>query len=298
MQTVHPEIDPYLSNAVISSMAATSESPPPANPAVCPSGQCTFPPYTTLALCHSTEDITSQLLSQPWNDTGYPTAVSLPGMTIYRTYDVKTFWVTTIFGDEQNTTHSLGLETDPALRSLKHPNSSMDDLAHIYLAYHDPCLTDTTDASTLFNPKNWRAYKATLRLCLQTRSTEFNISTTTKVVQNHSDTQWEHLEDPRQGPHCHGVCQYWSTNLKDSSDNYTIGLNSTWKLGKQIGTSFNVSGAWLTHGYSNIFGGTVGSTLVADIMGNDVFKCPNATEYGFEGFTRRIAHIANGVTNA
>ncbi|PVI02014.1 hypothetical protein DM02DRAFT_590107 [Periconia macrospinosa] len=276
--------DQYLANAIISSMAVNSKDITD-NPAVCPSGQCKFPSYTTLALCHSIENVTSQLVKQPTNATTDSKQVTLPGFKV-STEKSLTFWGTTLFRYE-NQTRVEGQRANETMLSLNRSNSKMDDLAHIYLAYHDPCLT--TDAGMQFHPNSWRAYKATIRLCLQTRSTEVNsASTRTTVTQTHLELPW----------HYNAAGSFWSTHLDDNPNNYTIDFGSPEQIGQQIALLFNVPGSWIRGGDKYLYNDNSGSNLVADILGNDVEKCPNTTGYGFEGFTRRVAHVTNGVTNA
>jgi hypothetical protein len=289
--------DQYLVNAIVTSMLTTSENMIE-NPAICPSGKCNFPPYTSLALCHSTEDITSQLVNQTFNGTSsqFSNWVTLPGITVPTNETYLTFWTSTVWTYENNI-RTAGLPADKSALSLAFEGSQMNDLAHIYIAYNDPCLT--RDRKMAYYPEAWRAYKAKIRLCLQTRSTTFNLSTRTTINQTLLDAPWERIVEEKEFETGPQTIEFWTAHMDGFTDNYTIGVSSLSWIGEQISRSFDVSGSFLYQGDNYIYGGGDGAAaFVTDIMGTDPTKCHNSSGYGFEGFTRRVGHVTNGVTNA
>lgn len=246
-----------------------------ANPAVCPSGECTFDQYTTLALCHSTEDVTSQLRDGSLKTEG-PTGFG----------GNASFWASTIFSSMRGDIGGSGPVLNISEDSLEHGNSKMNDLAHIYLTYQDPCLERKTDVHTSLDPNKSHTYKATFRMCLQTRSTNFNVSTSTRVDKTHIDLPWENSQNA------------WSVRLDNDSEGYRISDRSIYTIGSQFAKSFNVSGTFSGGPVNYLYGIDSGSSLATDIIGPNPGLCPNATGYGFEGFTRRMEHIAAKITDA
>lgn len=289
--------DHYLVNAIVTSMLTTSENIT-GNPAICPSGKCNFPPYTSLALCHSTEDITSQLINQTFNWTipQFRNWFTLPGITVPTKETYLSFWTSTVWSYE-DFLRTAGLPADKSALSLAFEGSPMDDVAHIYLAYNDPCLT--RDREMAYYPEAWRAYKAKIRICLQTRSTTFNLSTSTSINRTLLDAPWERIVEDKKIETGTQTIEFWSAHMDGFTDNYTIGVSFLSWIGDQISRSFEVSSSFLYQGDNYIYGGgDGGASFVTDIMGTDPTKCHNSSGYGFEGFTKRVRHVTNGVTNA
>lgn len=277
-------------------MAVTSKQLPD-NPAVCPSGQCKFPPYTTLALCHSIEDVTSQLINQSSNATpGFSNWVTLPGIRVPTGSEYLTFWTTTLWRSD-NQTRALGQSSNLTMLAPNVSETSIDELAQVLLVHNDPCLT-TNNRSSMYYPDTWRAYKATIRLCLETRSTQFNTSSRTNVTETHLEPLWKYSSRQIQTANGFVNSEFWSTSLNDSPENYSISVDSQQILGEQIARSFNVSGGFIPGADNYIYGDVGSSGLVTDILGDNPTLCPNKTGYALEGFSRRVAHVTNGVTNA
>ncbi|KAK3197400.1 hypothetical protein GRF29_216g30788 [Pseudopithomyces chartarum] len=255
--------DHYLVNAIVTSMLTTSENITE-NPAICPSGKCNFPPYTSLALCHSTEDITSQLINQTFNWTipQFRNWFTLPGITVPTKETYLSFWTSTVWSYE-DFLRTAGLPADKSALSLAFEGSPMDDVAHIYLAYNDPCLT--RDREMAYYPEAWRAYKAKIRICLQTRSTTFNLSTSTSINRTLLDAPWERIVEDKKIETGTQTIEFWSAHMDGFTDNYTIGVSFLSWIGDQISRSFEVSSSFLhvTNGVTNAFLNANSSKILA-----------------------------------
>lgn len=182
---------------------------------------------------------------------------------------------------------------------LKNPDSNLDDLAHIYMGYQDPCLMKQWDD---FSKESWKAFKGSIRLCLLTLNTTYNISTETTVVRSHTDLQWNALLEPRQpvlSPNSPPVRDKgnWTTHLPESSENFTIDFATAEIIAGQLATSFNMSASFFPGGDNYLDGSMFASSLIGEIIGPDPLKCPNSTENGFKGFENRMHNIAVSMTN-
>lgn len=277
--------DLYFAGIISSSMLSTSKAQTPSDvPATCPTGQCTWPPYTTLALCTSVYNITSSLEYQASNTSSTFKTVTLPNIKL--TDDYLTMWTTTVFGSGAKIIGHTGQQANTTLLPLNNTQTPILDLAHIYLAYYDPCLSSKMDG---FRQKEaWQAYKTSIGLCLQTMSTSYNGSTNTSVIASHKDANWTLSSSGN-----------WWNATHPSAPNNTFAVRPyvTEFMAGQIGMSFNVSGSYIPGGDNYLYGSIFGATITNDIYGSDMFKCSNSTEYGLNGFRRRIDNLVNSINN-
>jgi len=51
-------------------------------------------------------------------------------------------------------------------------------------------------------------------------------------------------------------------------------------------------------GYKYLYGSIFGSNFTADIHSEDALKCSNSTEYGMDGFAKRVNYLVAGINNA
>ena len=288
-------VDINITNAINTAMLANSPDLSDVR-AFCPTGQCSWDPYTTLGVCTSTEDISAQLIYQKDNDTSpfKRNIVTLPGVTVS---PYPTFWTTTVFGFGNGTIGQGGQLAERNAFDLKNPDSNLDDLAQIYLAYQDPCLRKG-EADHENKLESWRAFKGKVRLCLQTLKTDFNTSTNTTVIQSRTDLTWNGTEnfiflDWNKGP-----LASWKTRLSNNQEEFSMGMVASLFIGGQIAKTFNMSGIFVPEGDNYVYGNLLVPDFVTDIYGPEPLVCLNSTEIGFKGFTRRLGNIAIGLTNA
>lgn len=248
------------------------------------------------------EDVTSQLVNQT-GDGGILTHVTLPGITIKNGTVKFTLWLSTVFGDGNATRGSRGQDVDRTneIFSLKNPDSNLEDLAHIYLVYQDPCLTEgqPVDQVSLAGKEAFRGFKSTFKLCLQTLNTTHNASTKTTVLQSHTNLQWSRVQEKD------GLLDvdYWKTSLtiEDQTDSFLFPVQSAEIIGGQVATSLNFSASLRDGaggGDNYIYGSVLASNFISDVLGNDPVTCQKDDGLGMKGFQRRIETLATGLTNA
>lgn len=230
-------------------------------------------------------------MKQPRNMVGFE-FVSLPGITVSGTGegDYPTMWLTTVFGSGNGTLASRGQQADihnPGLQ-LDSPESNLDDIAHLYLAYQDPCLMKGELDKTM---ESWKAFKGTVRLCLQTLKTTHNSSTDTSLLKSHTNLTW----NPSTGPESHSN-QNWTTTFEN--EDFAVDAATLELVGGQIATSFNFSASFMPGGDNYLYGSMFASNFMSEVLGPDPLICPNGTGFGREAFDKRLGNVATGLTNA
>jgi hypothetical protein len=194
----------------------------------CSTGQCSWEPYTTLAICTETEDKTSELISYS-NRTSkvqYPTLPEVQNGFSERdnqtTFFVKTFKYS---GNRTLLNYRPGPETP------NNTDSNLPDLAHIYALYSDPCNPGVAETSEERNKvKNWKAYKARVRYCLQTLDSKTdNSSSTTKIVESKTDLQWK-----KEFKMPNSLDYQWCTRHGKENEKYCISESEMMYMGNQF----------------------------------------------------------------
>ncbi|KAF2712999.1 hypothetical protein K504DRAFT_370562 [Pleomassaria siparia CBS 279.74] len=250
----------------------------------CPNDRCTWEPYTSLGICYTTEDITSTITDYKGN------------LTVSQRQPVIE---ASVFGDKNTNTSPYWTFGSTALyftdgaeltqESIPTPNntdSNFPDIADIYVLYYDPCHDGTTDYR---ESKNWRAFKATTRLCLQTLQSSFNASMNTTMLSSRSDLTWvlSASADTLDEQYC----------VEEKGEIFCIDRPTLRVLGGQMSINFNTTGS-LIPGGDDYYGARWSPNLVQDILGAPATKCNNATAgLGYEGFSNRIRNIAVAMTN-
>lgn len=134
----------------------------------CPTERCTWPIYTTLAVCSTVEDI-SGLLQQ--NDTyGYIGNVFLPGVRPNKFEHDSTVRSSTSAYDAFGKNIRVFEDVRPTPPAS---NGRIADLAQVFIWYHDQCSQYDNPVPSkghlyIGNVAHWRAFKASFQLCLQT----------------------------------------------------------------------------------------------------------------------------------
>jgi hypothetical protein len=168
------------------------------------------------------------------------------------------------------------------------------------MAYQDQCLMEGKDRHDL-GIDVWRAFRGTLRLCLQTLNTTRNTSTETTVLESFTNLTWaqsirETIDEERQNDF--GEDGVWTTSFGEEVDNFTIDARTTELIAGQIAASFAISASINPEGDNYIYGNMFASGFLSEVLGPTPLECPNNTEHGIRAFDKRIATIAAGVTNA
>ncbi|ORY09663.1 hypothetical protein BCR34DRAFT_615659 [Clohesyomyces aquaticus] len=289
--------DLYITNKINSGLLASSPTLSDVR-SHCPGEQCNWDPYKTLAICYSTEDVSSQLItitSERGDDL-----VTLPGIEVREYGGIDTLWTSTIFGNGASMKGFRGQKSKKTDSELKNPDSNLGDLAHIYLAYQDQCLVPKNDSSPPNNRKYWRAFKGTIQLCLQTLQTYHNTNTSasnetsTTVIQEHRNLRWNADGDPLKTKNAN-----WTTKLKDDDKVFSFPLATAEIIGGQLATSLNFTASirGAQGGDNYLSDSIIASNIIADVLG-DPTRCVNSTDYHLGGFDKRLNFTATTLTNA
>lgn len=140
----------------------------------CQAEACTWKQYTTLAVCASVDETSS---SSTFNNK----TNSVPGFHISGTTweppalhlsDPDTFWMTAPFKDPTEVR-----------------NGDLPSISDIFVAYYPPCNDQSLPRGDyrawkeqLTNVSNWKAYRGSLNLCLQTLYSTYNTSMETTII--------------------------------------------------------------------------------------------------------------------
>lgn len=247
----------------------------------CSAEACTWEDHTTLAICSSVEE-TSGMVQ---NDTKNMPRFSIPGTTWQPPAQplsiADSFWMAAPYQDSSNITAG-----------------EMPSIAEIFIAYYPPC--DKTNKQRTYADWNaqvndasqWKAYKATLTLCLQTLSSTYNNTMQTTVVDTNKELKWtENGQSQYNGTVCliqpHGGDEY-CVGEGDLTE-WTSAISRTWE-----------GAASIEEDGDNYFTGQYVPNIVGDVMGPAPANCNPDMDpsYGRDGFKRRIDNLAIAMSNA
>ncbi|KAL9110942.1 MAG: hypothetical protein Q9227_004557 [Pyrenula ochraceoflavens] len=178
----------------------------------CPSGNCTFDEYTSLAVCSSLGDTTSNIVKHCPRGKSDETSAGC-------TYTVAALeesppWLGLNMSAELDQTIFIG-----ANNPSNAPRSS-NSLIDFYVIYY-------SDLSQLSMESNYtaqlKAFKASLNLCLQTFRTSVNSgTTTTEETRRRTDLAWKKEPTTKDGV----TFQILSTKVSDDPDTYSMSDSS------------------------------------------------------------------------
>ena len=192
----------------------------------CPTGECNWQRHSSLAICTSFEDVTNDLVRMNGSngtssisknntyaqDISLPLLGSPPPPILSDPGDPQNFFVYSLV--HRNLVFPLKRFT-PAVTEAQIP-----DIANVYLVYGDRC-QDYRYSST-HKVSYYIAFKATMRLCIQTYDSSYKIGMNTSVVSEHNDLTWSGERDNCRDP--------WSQRdhrfSSDSSNNLTTASSS------------------------------------------------------------------------
>jgi hypothetical protein len=234
-------------------------------------------------ICTSIEDVSSQ--GEIRNNTK-----KIPGFRLQGTswvppsqalLDVRdTFWMAAPFKDSS---------------TIK--NEELASIADIYVAHYPPCNEQKqsrgADWSKQFNDaSNWKAYKGTLSLCLQTLSSTYNNTMNTTVIETQKELRWKSFDKNKDNG---TVC----LTKPYKGDNFCVGQGDLMQWSTSLARTLE-GAASMQEDYDNYYTGQWVPNIVGDIMGPNPVACdPNlGPGYGLEGFTRRVNAIAIAMSNA
>ena len=256
----------------------------------CPTEFCTWEPYTTLAVCSSFEDVSSDIVALGNKSAFGGALMSVTGMKAELPSNINmipTFWMaaSTAYMNMTATNHT-------------------GKLSDIYLLYYPVCDDLGNDGNNIDsdewvaqknNPKNWKAFKATMGFCLQTVNSTFNTSMETIVTSTKGNLEWvgnpTTSQRPRPTEYCH--------NGEGSGGTYCLTESSIQQFGELLKSVFTGLGSFYGPAQGdNYYRGQWTTQIASDIMGNNISRCDLSPNLGFAGFQRRLENVAVAMTNS
>jgi hypothetical protein len=149
-------------------------------PSHCGSERCSWVPYQTLAVCSRVDDVTDELVR---NDHHHPYIELGEDHTLTKKKKfqaIGTFRTRSKFfgADRYTDSDYMDVNITKVARARATPNNSdtsLPDLAHVYLEYYDPCLDNESLLAGTGN-ETWQAHRAVFNLCVQTHNVSYNAS--------------------------------------------------------------------------------------------------------------------------
>ncbi|CAO2648636.1 Nn.00g079030.m01.CDS01 [Neocucurbitaria sp. VM-36] len=259
----------------------------------CPAERCIWPPYTTLAVCTVVSDV-STLLRQNGADSRNGTDrerpqlgnIVLQGVTPNALNANSTFRSATFaywsesFGEEEAMSER---QTPP------NSNDTIPDIAQVYTWYLDPCLQATVDPyENEGEVANWRAFKVSFKLCLQTFETSSATTTESNLLSTEYDLAWSKGSGL-------GLDDGLFASPKGSSESFGMEEYVLEAIGGQIASTFNVSYDYnLPESY-----GSQAAEIARVMVPRYNYTNGQCTDTGFglDGFRRRVDNVAMSLTN-
>jgi hypothetical protein len=279
MLTVHPHIFKAVLSGLLEEKKSVSDVA-----GICSAEACRWDEYTTLAVCAAVDDVSSsgEIRVNP---------KKLPEFRISGTSWVppsQTLSVADSFWMSAPYTAPLDIRDD-----------TLSPIANIYVAYYPPCNDQKQSrgnysqwTNQLKDASNWKAYKGTLSLCLQTLKSTFNNTMETIVLQTQKDLHWKaHDKFGTNGTVC--------LEQPYRGDNFCVGERDLEQRSSSLAQTWE-GAASIQADSDNYYTGKWVPNIVDDVIGPNPTVCdPDlGPGYGMEGFTRRINNIAIAMSNA
>ncbi|KAF2000384.1 hypothetical protein P154DRAFT_534730 [Amniculicola lignicola CBS 123094] len=287
--------DLYLSRSIISGLSTDGNDPSDVA-SECLADHCTWPQSDTLAMCLSSEDLSSKIVDQT-NGTRRTFSVEgleleVPQMGLGQ--GDSTFWVGAA---------NFGSEDLPAPHSFE--ASKLNSIADVYVLHYNPCDDqNTTRPDGSPSPKdlvkNWKAFKASFQLCVQTMKSDYNTTLNTTIVKNNVDINWDISEASVPNSTVKYINWCAPQSLGNVDTKFCMNNETLKSVGEEFVPIFT-GAASLSSGGDNYVNGTWTQFLITDILGYNPTQC-NAEAYdttlGFNGFKNRMQYVATAITNS
>lgn len=258
----------------------------------CPAQRCTWPSYTSLAVCSIVEDVSSLLIhngSVP--ESGYDSGIFLQGIRPNffdqgNTLRTATFAYRPGGGDP----NFNAPRTSPERQTFPSNNSTISDLAQVFIWFPDSCLMKD-DFGGQKNITYWRAFKASFKLCLQTYESSYGPTMESRLVSSMTDIAWRNVTlNGDYFPQLHHTPE-------GSQEDFWIYEFSLGRIGGQLATAFNMSST-LEVDFVIYTGGA--QQFEADVIPRWNFTSQQCTVTGggLDDFRRKIDNVAMSLTNA
>ncbi|KAL6703032.1 hypothetical protein ACN47E_010308 [Coniothyrium glycines] len=250
----------------------------------CNAEACEWPLYTTLAICATSEEVSSlgSVSNHTVGEQGVP-VFSINGTdwvppTVYLT-EPDTFWMKSQLHDPEI------LEQD-----------KLPSLADIYVAYLPMCdgvgETIPNWRERVNTASEWRAYKGTLNLCLQTLKSDMNTTMSTEIISTQTDLSWKKINP-------NNSSSILCLTAPQGKDEFCVGGNDLLQWASQMAFYFNGAASLTAHDAGqNYYAGAWVPNILNDVLGEDRSVCAGTAPPEFNGFEQRMQYIATSMTNA
>jgi hypothetical protein len=250
----------------------------------CQAELCRWEDYTTLAVCATIEEVSSQ--GEMYNTSSKFPGFRLRGMSWSPPEQLgtnsDTFWMTAPFGDSSNVT-----------------KETLRPIADVFVAHYPQCNDqgksrgDSKQFKEQLNfASNWKAYKGTFNLCLQTLSSTYNNTMNTTIIETQKDLKWK---SKTPGGLNGTVC----LSQPHKGENFCVGSHDLQQWSTSLARTLE-GAATLYADADNYYKGQWVPNIVGDILGPTPAACDPTLGPHFDrdGFTRRVNNIAISMSNA
>ena len=261
-----------MSDAVNSGFLARVNTPSDIT-GTCSSERCEWDPYWTLAICPVAEDVTSRMTSI---DPGVVDGVPITGPRLSNSTYISLSITSPV--RYRQTVGTVGSNL-----TIEERGTISDSL----LFWYTPCAPDWTGDHK--DRQYWRAYRATMHLCLQRLNSTFhNSSMHTEVMESRIDVPWRSVPLPLSGSS--DICGDSPDGTHCIADMYVASHAA------KLYDTFN-GNASTAPGGDNYYEPTRMRTFVIDLLGANPTACTNNEAQGFGTFERRMQNIASAMSN-
>lgn len=264
----------------------------------CPTDQCSWEEFNTLAVCISVEDVSSTIVIDHQDD-------GIPVFTVQALKDINrpppegesgvrfTFWADTLHfpGPLDDLTQNVSTTTTV-------PHNGIAALAETYILYYPACENKKPENEIVrpvrSNPKEWRALKGTMNICLQTlQATYTDGGMNTTIIREIQEMNWT----PKPPVTIKGE-DLIQTCAEHNGEEYCFWGQNWSQYGRRISEVFNGTAVLIEDGDDSYDPEDWMITLANDILGSSPSSCNGSKPLHFKGFETRYNNVAISITNA
>jgi hypothetical protein len=251
----------------------------------CQAEACTWAPYQTLAVCSLVEDLSADgIMDDPMSDFGGGPLYDIgPGSWDRTQADVRlpeTFWMNTQVDWR-----------DPDARAADH--EPLRNISTTLVGYYLPCDHDGKPrvdwAGQRNDAANWKGFRGSLTLCLQTLSSTYNSTMQTKIIDTQINLDWQIK------PGVSNNSQYRYCVTGQDNEEYCVGDTDITEWEYLMAKSLTGAAALYPNETSYSFTGQFAPNIATDVLGDSPAHCTGSAVGGFE---RRMNNIAISMSNA
>ncbi|EUC48596.1 hypothetical protein COCMIDRAFT_33877 [Bipolaris oryzae ATCC 44560] len=257
----------------------------------CQAEFCTWEPYQTLAVCSFVDDVSAE---GAMYDPVYVLGPDSPnGSPMYSVGPES--WSRDQMGVNISETFWMNTQVDwqePDSRAEGH--EPLRNISTTYVAYYPPCDHDGNPRTDWVGQRddaaNWKGFRGSLILCLQTLNSTYNSTMQTKVIDTQIDLDWQIK------PGVTNNSQYRYCVTGRGNEEYCVGDTDITEWEYQMATSLTGAAAIYPNEANYTFSGQLAPNIVIDVLGDSPAYCNGSNVEG--GFERRMNNIAISMSNA